>query len=266
MKRIVVVTAIAFLGASLGCSATVDGKVDGQSVPALFSAFFVQRHTKVPDPANPGGPPLVLSSVAGTGVSLFDGCNGAQKRQKAVNDAFDTQTKALRAAANADDTNAANEAFTDAVVAYDAQNLPSDFWTVSVVFSAFSDADLPNGKADIDFKGDPPTTPPTTIGSVSVCRTDDFPEKKKNKDGTVELKSHVSCFNAATGSVEVKQYTTDKTLQITADVDLSRDDLFPDDDAGAATINISGGWCEELEKSLDDNDRLVEDRNAPPTG
>jgi hypothetical protein len=261
MKRPLLVVVAPLLAGLGGCASSVAGEIDGQSVPALFSAFFVQDEQDTVDPLN--GQPATLFTVSAGGLSVFDGCNQTAKRQSAFNAAFDDQTRALKAAKNADDTQAANDDFVQAIVDYDVANLPSDMWQVSLSMTAFSQADLAKGDADIDVKN--PEQNPDTIGGASICRVDDWPEAKKQKDGSLVLREHTSCFNAKKGSVTVKQYTKDKTVLITAKVDFSRDDLFPDDNAGSADVTISAGWCEELEKNLDDLKKLEEDRAAPPT-
>src|SRR3954470_6603293 len=143
MKRLLVVVAPCALVAFAGCSASVAGQVDGQDVPALFSAFFVQDQQATIDPLN--GQDATLFTVNAGGLSVFDGCNQAAKRQSAFNAAFDDQTRALKAAKNADDTQAANDDFVQAIVDYDVANLPSDMWQVSLSMTAFSQADLAKG-------------------------------------------------------------------------------------------------------------------------
>ena len=280
---------LAVLVPFVGCSASVNGAVDNQSVPALFSAFFVQRKV---DAVDPGGQPATLFTVNAGGLSVFDGCTEMAKRQVADNDAFHTQTKALNdAGTDIDKTKKANNDFFSAEADYDAKHLPSDYWAASVQLSAFSENDLNGGKADIDVQcqsavdcaqdevcvassptvsacqkpADPRPKGDTIIGQVSLCRVDNFPETKTDSDGFVSLLRHDSCFNAKKGTVNVSSYTKDKTVTVTADVDFARADKL-NDDAGSAVVTISGGWCTDLENALDERDGLVKDRAQPAGG
>jgi hypothetical protein len=248
-----------------GCSASVSGKIDEEDVPSLFSAFFVQdKNDNFIDPLD--GSTVTLFTAAGSGVSLFDGCSGQAKRQDAINTAFDDQTKDLRnAGTDVEAIKAANEKHVDALVDYDKKNLPSDYWVASVSIAGFKQDDLATANADIDVKD--PDNKANFFGAVSVCRVDDFPEKKVDADGVATEVIHQSCFAARKGTVTVKSYTADKTLDISGDVDFSRveaDGINPDDDSGAATVTISAGWCEDLENFLDDAKKLEEDRTAAP--
>jgi hypothetical protein len=260
LRRISLVSLVALTG----CASSVSGDVDGEKVPALFSAFFVQRKADVPDPQN-AGQLATQFSVNGTGVSVFDGCNGATKEQKNLNDAFETQTKDLKAAAgDIDASKKVSEDFADAIVDFDVKNKPSDLWTVGVTLAGLDKKKLDGGGADINFK-EPPADP-EFIGGVQICRVNQHPEKKRNEDGFFEIRTHQTCFTGVKGTVDVKQYTEDKTLTIVADVDLSVQNgavTDPDHDDGAATVTIQGGWCEDLENALDDFDKLVEDRANP---
>src|SRR5947208_2746890 len=123
MRIFHVVSFAAVTVALSSCTASVKGQVDAQDVPALFSAFFVQPEQDAIDPTT--HQTAKLHSVAGSGVSVFDGCNGAAKQQSAFNQAFVQQTKDLDGA-NADQVNQANETFFDAQIAYETKNLPSD--------------------------------------------------------------------------------------------------------------------------------------------
>lgn len=259
--RTLLIVAVAL---SSACAASVSGKVDDESVPALFSAFFTQDQEDGFDPTN--GQPATVFSVSGAGMSVFDGCNASAKRQNAINDAFDQQTKDLRAAQNVDAQNAANEKFIDAVVAYDTANLPSDFWLVGIQMQSLSTNDLATASAKIDIKN--PDTKATDVAFVQICRVDNWPEKKVSKDKVPSLVTHQTCFAAKSGTADVKSWTKDKTLSITADVAFARVEATgpnPDDDSGAAGVNISAGWCQDLEQALDDQKKLQQDRAGATT-
>ncbi len=246
-----------------GCSSTVAGDVDGEQVPSLFSAFFIQQKA---DALDHDGNPATRFTVAGTGASVFDGCNAAAAQQENVNAAFKQETKDLKDAGdNADDIKKAHEDFVDAVVDYDKAHLPSDFWSAAVSLAGFEKKKLDGGGADIDFKN--PDSTQDFDGAVTICRVNDWPEKKKDRDGVASIKDHQTCFAGVKGTVDVNQYTEDETLEIVGDVDLSRANpssgVNPDNDDGAATVTISGGWCEGLENALDDFTQLQEDRASP---
>jgi hypothetical protein len=259
--RTLLIVAVALCSA---CAASVNGKIDDENVPALFSAFFVQSQQDGFDPTS--GAPATVFSVSGAGMSMFDGCNVSAKRQNAINDAFDQQTKDLRAAQNQDATNAANEKFIDAVVSYDTANMPSDFWLVGIQMSALSANDLASASATIDIVN--PDTKATDTAFVQICRVDNWPEKKISKDKVPSLVTHQTCFDAKKGTANVKSWSKDKTLSIAADTSFSRDESTgpnPDDDSGAAGITISAGWCQDLEQALDDEKKLQEDRAGATT-
>ena len=115
-----------------------------------------------------------------------------------------------------------------------------------------------------------PTTPPKTFASVSLCRVNDFPEKKKDADGVSTLNIDQDCFGARKGKVSVGKWEKDKTLEITADVDISKikdTGLDVDDDSGSVTVTISAGWCKPLEDAIDDFEKLQQALiDNPPTG
>src|SRR5438046_2809678 len=95
-----------------GCSASVQGEIDGETVPSLFSAFFIQDKTEVGD--------TTFFSVAGSGVSLFNACDAAAKRQQAINEACKQNIKDEEdAGTNIDDHKKASKDYVEALVDYD---------------------------------------------------------------------------------------------------------------------------------------------------
>ena len=55
VSRVVVISLFSLGAANVaGCASSVSGDVDGEKVPSLLSAFFVQRKQDAPDPANGG--------------------------------------------------------------------------------------------------------------------------------------------------------------------------------------------------------------------
>jgi hypothetical protein len=217
----------------VGCAGSVSGEVDDESVPALISGFFIQ----LDEAENAFG-------VSATLVSVPDGCNQATERQKNFNDAFEKQKDALKDAneiedadARQDAIDAANDDFANAIVTYDEDNAPTDYWTVGVTVNVEDDGDVED-KYDVEDDA--------AKAGLSVCRVNDHP---RNKNGAVRLDQ--DCFVATSGDLEITTYEKDETFAFTADVKL-KDALNLDKQKGDVTITGSTTYCEDLESAVDD--------------
>lgn len=246
MRRFAVVAIPACL-ALAGCPAGVNGEVDGESVPTLFSALFVQDETDIGTET--------LTSVRGGGISLLDGCNVAAKRQQNHNTALEDFLDQIDGETDPAAIEDANVELADNLVAYDEENLPSDYWTVSIGVSALDDGDIDGAESDIDLEKPDPDQ--DVNASVSVCRVNDYPEEDNG-----ELKTDEDCFIALEGTVTVQKWENEATFQVVADVDLVESDDI-DQDVGTVTLNISAGFCAPLQDALDDLDKILEDASGP---
>lgn len=250
------------VGALAGCPASFEGKVDGESVPTLVSAFFVQ------DQIDAGGG-ITQFSVSASGVSALDACNGATKLQENLNNAFDQKIKDDAAANGAiADLQKSNATFVNAQVDFEKKSSPSDFWSVGIGVQSLDDKKIDGASVKVDIQ-QPPVITDGPIGSVSICRTNTFPIVKKDDDGTSRIVRDVDCFGSQKGSIDVGKWTKDGALEVTADIDLGKvraAGIDPKDDSGSVKVKITAGWCETLEKALNDCKKLQTTANVPGCG
>jgi hypothetical protein len=223
---------VAFVVAFLaGCPGSVTGQVDDEDVPALLSAFFIQ----LDETDGAFGMRAAMTSTPG-------GCENATRRQEAFNEAFEKQQEELKDfPEDADDI---NEEFADAVVQYDEQNVPTDYWTVGVGVFVEDDGDVED---EFDIEDDAGKI------AVSICRINDHP---RVKDRTVRRDE--DCFVAEKGDVEITAFEEGATVAFTAEVDLIYASN-PDKDAGDVVIEGEATYCESLETAVDDFNEIVAD-------
>lgn len=219
------------VAATGACPGGVEGQVDDEDVPAMMSAYFIQRD-EVDD---------VFGVSAGM-VSLPNGCDGATARQEAFNDAYATMLNDLED--NPEDAEDIQEAFSDTVVAYEEDNLPSDYWTVGVAINVEDDGDVED---KFDIEDDAGKV------SVSVCRVNDHP-RTANK----LLRRDEDCFVAEAGDVDVTAYEKDGSFAFTAEVDLVWA-LDPTREAGDVVITGTASYCEGLESAADELAEIIAD-------
>jgi hypothetical protein len=223
------VAALAMLATA--CPGNVTGEVDEESVPALLSALFIQL-----DEADGA------YGVSAAMTTTLGGCEAATKRQEAFNDAYETQQEDLQD--NPEDADDINDEFAETLVAYDEENVPTDYWTVGVSVNVEDDGDVED-KFDIEDDAG-------KIG-VSICRINDHPRVKDHA-----VKRDADCFVAEKGDVEVIAFAKDESFEVTAEVDLIWADN-PDREAGDVVITGTAKYCETLEKAVDDLAELQAD-------
>ncbi len=223
-------------GASLcvagGCVGGVEGKVDDESVPTLLSGFFIQLDEQ-------DG----VFGVNAAQLSMVNGCDAAAKRQDNLNSLTEAYQKDLKRASGAADLNKANEALADGQVQYDVDNLPSDYWTLSLSIGVARASALDRKTFDV-AQGE---------ASVTVCRINDYPAEKNHT-----LRPDADCFVGVKGKVTVDAFKKGASLNYVADVDLA-DGLDVNKDAGSAVITATTSYCAALEKSVDDYNQLLAD-------
>lgn len=213
------------------CPGNVTGEVDEESVPALLSALFIQL-----DEADGA------YGVSAAMTTTLGGCEAATKRQEAFNDAFETQQEDLQD--SPEDADDINDEFADTIVAYDEENVPTDYWTVGVSVNVEDDGDV-DDKFDIEDDAG-------KIG-VAICRINDHPRTKDHA-----VKRDQDCFVAEKGDVEVTAFEKDESFEFTAEVDLIWAEN-PDRKAGDVVITGTAKYCETLEKAVDDFAELQAD-------
>jgi hypothetical protein len=234
----------AVVAATAGCPASINGKIDGQGVDTLYSAFMINRDNDV------------LTLVNASAVSLLDGCNGAARQKKAANDELETYYGRIKGEADPERRKRATEDYLSALVDYDVKNLPTDYWTVSISAAAADPRDI-DGTVEINLKNPDPEA--EVAASVQLCRVNDHPELKETESGDFRIKRNEDCFIAKRGDVDIKKFDEDKSFQAVADVEVIQ--IFDgrgfdlDDDGDDVVINFSGGFCkpllDEIQRELD---------------
>lgn len=246
MRRFLVAIVPACL-AFTGCPAGVNGEVDGDSVPTLFSAFFVQNELDFGEEK--------VTVVSGIGVSLLDGCNVVTRRQENTNTAKEDFLDAIDGETDPNAIEDAQVDFTTALVEYDEKNLPSDYWTVGIAVNALDDGDIDGAESDIDLEKPDPDQ--DVRSDVTVCRVNDHPQED---DGVFE--ADADCWVGLEGTVTVQKWEDENTFQVVADVTLAeQDDL--DNDVGDVVLTINAGYCAPLQDALDDAEQIEEDAARP---
>jgi hypothetical protein len=241
MRRFLVAVPVAL--ALSGCPASVNGQVDGQGVPSLFSAFFLERERDIGTET--------LTSVNGVGVSLFDGCNAAAKRQFAFNVIEEDFFDAIDGETNPDKLEDARVERAEAIAAYDQQNLPSDYWTVGINVSSLNKRKIDGGDSEIDLER--PDVDQTILSSVSVCRINDHPQERRG-----ELRVDQDCWVGKVGDVEVLKWESEKSFHARADVDLAEQEDI-EEEVGTVIIEVNAGYCQPLQDALDELEDIFED-------
>jgi hypothetical protein len=256
-SRFNLVVVLAALSPFIGCSASVNGEVDGNAVAALVSVLFVEDEDDIGDDT--------LTSVTAIAVSFFDGCNVLAKRQANANELREQLLDDLEDAEEQDDVEDALDEFATGIVEYDEQNLPTDYWIVSVGVSALDEDDIDGGDAEIDFND--PDLDADVQGSVTVCRVNDHPEVDEDDLDQPTVDEDADCYAPLEADIEVKKYEPEETFETESLVTLaSVEEIATDDDprdVGDVTINISAAHCKPLQDALDDAEDIEEDAANP---
>jgi hypothetical protein len=258
VRRLVGVCALPLLATLGGCPASIEGNLDDLSIPSMLSAFFVER---------PGEGDAL--SVNASGLSLLDGCNRTAKRQDAFNEAFDQFIGDIDGETDPDRIKRANEDFVDAQVEYDQQNLPSDYWTVSIGVSAADDRDIEEGvESEIDIEK--PVTDQDVFSSVTICRVNDWPEADEDANDNPVVDADQDCWGAIEAVVTVGAYEPGASFDVVAEAVMGEIDpdtgIDPDEDVGEVKITVHASYCEPLEKALDDTEDVQKDLPDVLTG
>jgi hypothetical protein len=250
-----------------GCPANVSGKVDDEDVGALMSAMFWQDHVDY-------GTDQTLYTLYGGATSMLGACDVATKRQLNFNDLLKTNLEDVRDAdGDADAISKANKSFAEDLVAYDEQNLPTDYWQVATNLQALDDGLFDGLEQRIDLEDtDDSTLDPTddndAVANLTICRVNDHPSVDSPSDGVYVVQPDQDCYLAKKGKITVSKYDQDKAFTMTAEVELTplKDDgtiRNIDDDAGKVQIDINAAYCKGLEDALQDEKDLVADEATP---
>lgn len=244
-----------------GCS-SVNGTVDEENVPTLFSAFFVEQKT---DAFDEDGEEAELTTVSATALSVLDGCAGATKRQLNFNELreqfLDEQKEALEDG-DEDALKDAAEAFAQGQVDYDVENLPTDYWTVSIGASSLDDGEINGGKAEIKYDEAPEDD---VIGSLGVCRVNDHPSVDEDDADIAFVDNDADCWGTIEADIEIVKWEEEAAFEGKATATLGdfEDFLAGDDDepkdVGDVEISISASHCPSLQDALDDLREIEED-------
>lgn len=247
---------------AVGCS-SVSGEVDGEAVATLFSAFFVETTT---DAFDADGDEAELTTVSATAVSVLDGCAGATKRQLNFNDLreqfLDDQKDAL-ADADEDALKDAADAFAQGVVDYDVENLPTDFWSVSISAASLDDGEISGGKAEIKYDE---AQEDDVIGGLGVCRINDHPSVDQDDNDIAFVDQDADCWGVIEADVEIVKWEAGAAFEGKSTATLGDFEDFdftdPDDepkDVGDVEVSISASHCPTLQDALDDLRKIEED-------
>jgi hypothetical protein len=265
MQRLISLSLIAIplaIAPLTGCS-SVNGEVDGEAVATLFSAFFVE--TRV-DAFDEDGDEAELTTVSATALSILDGCAVMTKRQLNQNDLFETFLDDQKDAIEDGDEDAikdANEAFAQAQVDYDEENLPTDYWAVSISASSLDDGEINGGKAEMAYDK---AQDDDVIGGLGVCRVNDHPSVDENDADIAFVEADADCWGVIEADVEIVKWEEETAFEGKATATLGDFEDFditdPDDepkDVGDVEISISASHCPSLQDALDDFNKIQED-------
>ncbi len=255
---------VVVLAASLtGCAASVNGKVDDQSVDALISAYFVQDQQDF-------GTEDTLYTLSATGVSVMGACDAMAKFQQNYNQLLETNLEDVKdAEGDVDKLDDANETFAQGVVDYQVKNFPTDYWYVSAGVQSLDDGNFDGVEQDIDIEdadtmGLDPTDDEDVTAGLTICRVNDHPKVDEPEDHMFVVERDQDCYLAKKGTLTIGKYEENKTLTITAEVELTPldsdgavDDV--DDDAGEVVVNINSAYCPTFEEELQNTENIYED-------
>lgn len=264
MQRLMTFSLIALplaLSPLAGCS-SVDGEVDGEQVATLFSAFFVEQKT---DAFDADGDEAELTTVSASAISVLDGCAAATKRQLNFNELrekfLDDQKEAIEDA-DEDALIDAADAFAQGQVDYDVENLPTDFWTVSISASSLDDGEINGGKAEIKYDEAPEDD---VIGGLGVCRVNDHPSVDEDDNDIAFVDSDADCWGVIEADVEIVKWEEEAAFEGKATATLGdfEDFLAGDEDepkdVGDVVISVSASHCPSLQEAIDDLQQIEED-------
>lgn len=245
------------------CPASVNGKVDEQSVDALLSALFIEDQDDF-------GTDDTLYRASATGTSVLGACDAGTKAQQNYNTLLETNLEDLQDAEGDPDKMAdANEAFAQGVVDYEVEHFPTDYWRVNASVMALDDGLFDGLEQDIDLE-DPddsaldPTDDEDAVANLSICRVNDHPKVDEPDDGNFVVERDEDCYVAKKGTLTVTKYDAAKVFTITAEVELTALDgdgqiKDIDDDHGEVVVTINASHCPTLEEELQNAEDIIED-------
>ncbi|MBI1944564.1 MAG: hypothetical protein HYS27_02650 [Deltaproteobacteria bacterium] len=246
-----------------GCAASVNGKVDEQAVDALISALFVQDQADF-------GTEDTLYSLNASGVSVIGACEARTKALQNYNTLLETNFEDVKdAEGDVDKLDEANEAFAQGQVDYEVKNFPTDYWYVAAGMQSLDDGNFDGAEQDIDIEdtddsGLDPTDDKDVVASLMICRVNDHPKVDEPDDHQFVVERDQDCYLAKKGTLSVTKYDQDKTLTITAEVELTPLDSDGavkdvDEDAGEVVVNINSAHCPTLEEEMQNTKDIIED-------
>lgn len=263
-SRLLAFTAIATSAALFtACPASVNGKVDEESVDALLSALFIEDQDDF-------GTDDTMYTVSATGTSVLGACEAGTKAQQNSNTLLETNFEDIQDAEGDPDKIAdANEAFAQGIVDYEVKNFPTDYWRVTASVAALDDGLFDGLEQDIDLEDAEdsaidPTDDEDAIANLTICRVNDHPKVDEPDDGNFVVERDQDCFVAKKGTLTVNKYDGAKAFTITAEVELTALDgdgqiKDIDDDAGEVTVNINSAHCPTLEEEIQNMEDIIED-------
>lgn len=239
MRSLTCITPLLLL---VGCAASVEGTVDGQSVAALSSAYFTQSTLGSGDDQR--------TFVTGTATSIGDGCNAVVQQQQARNQALAAFLDEVDGETNTEAVKRARVALAQAEVDYATAHVPRDHWSAVISASAEDEADLDGADAEIDDADD-------VLVSVTLCHVTDHPVVEE-VNGYASVHEEKECFAADDGDVELVRWVEDQIFEATATVALVESE-DRDAEAGDVVVKMTAQHCPGLEEALEEFQDIAQD-------
>jgi hypothetical protein len=252
MRPLILLAPVCF-AVTVGCSASIKGEVDGETVPTLFSALFTEDEDELGSDT--------LTSVSGIGLSLLDGCNGMAKRQESTNELTKQLNDDLEDESDEDKIKDALDAFATGIVDYDKANVPTDYWALSLGASAVDKDDIDGSDPKIDVSD--PELDAKVFAFLSVCRVNDHPEVDTDENDLPIVKVDQDCFGAIEADLQIVKWEEGQAFEATATATLGDfANLEPGDepnDVGEVELSLSAGFCQPLTDAQDDAEKIAQD-------
>jgi hypothetical protein len=236
-----------------GCAGSVSGEVDGESVATLLSALFVEIKS---DTVDGDGDEAELTSISAGATSLLDACAGATKRQLNTNALREQFLEDAIEDADEDALKDAADAFAQGIVDYEVENVPTDYWTLSVGAASIDDGEISGGKAEVQYDEAPEID--DIRGSLSLCRVNDHPSVDEDDNDFAFVEQDADCWSAIEADIEIVKWEEEAAFEAKATATLGDfEDFIAGDedepkDVGDVEISISASHCPTLQEAIEE--------------